>query len=273
MATALENLERAATRIQTRHAHGQTTCRIWGDMDAPTIVLLHGSFGAWSHWARNIPVLAKARKVVTIDMPGMGDSDAPPEPISAEIMGGIVSEALDQALKPGERFTLAGFSFGGIVGGQAILLQESRVDRFFVLGSNALGLPLGERGALKSPNRDMSMDELTEVHRHNLGVFMFGDPAKIDAMALELQFKNTRRARTRSGAIPRGDSLAKALTRMSIPVRGVWGEKDSTATGFLEQRRELFEGLPHCEGFTVVPGAGHWVCYEAADAVNAILLD
>lgn len=269
----LDDLEAQATRIETTHAHGHTVCRQWGPEDAPTIVLSHGSFGAWSHWVRNIPTLAESRKVLALDLPGMGDSDAPPEPISAESMGAIVAECLEQALAPDERFQLAGFSFGGIVGGQAALRLEARIDRFVVLGSNALDLPMDVRRPMQTPNREMTPAEVREVHRHNLGVIMFGDTSKIDDLALDLQARNTRKARRRSGAIPRGDSLARALERLNTPIRGVWGEKDATAGRYLDQRRTLFEALPNCTGFTVVPGAGHWVAYEAADAVNTILLE
>lgn len=269
----LDRLDSTARRIETNHDHGKTVVRIWGAEHGQTLVLSHGSFGAWSHWARNIEALAAKRKVVAIDLPGMGESDAPPMPITAESMGAIVAESLEQALAPDEKFELAGFSFGGIVGGQAVLLLEDRVERFSVIGSNALDVKIDVRKPMRSPNSEMTDAELREVHRHNLGVFMFGDPAKIDDLALDLQGINTRRARRRSGQIPRGDSLKRALATMRIPVRGIWGEADATAGRYLDDRRQLFEALPHCEAFHIIPGAGHWVIYEAADAVNAILLE
>ncbi|MBT6312946.1 MAG: alpha/beta fold hydrolase [Alphaproteobacteria bacterium] len=268
----LTELDTAATRIETSHAHGRTICRLWGDPAAPAIVLSHGSFGAWSHWVRNIGPLSERFHVMALDLPGMGESDQPPEPISAESMGAIMAEAIDQALPPAKRFQLVGFSFGGIVGGQAALILEHRIDRFTIIGSNALGLPLAERGEMARPNRDMTADEIRAVHRQNLGVIMFGDHSRIDDMALDLQQQNTRRARSRSGAIPRGDSLAHALKALTIPVRGIWGAKDATAGRFLPERQALFAALPNCESFTIIPGAGHWAAYEAADEVNKLLL-
>jgi len=269
----LTDLDAAAMRIETFHSHGRTVCRLWGDPAAPAIVLSHGSFGAWSHWVRNIGPLSQRFHVMALDLPGMGDSDQPPEPISAESMGTITAEAIDQAFPPARRFQLVGFSFGGIVGGQAALILEHRIDRFTIIGSNALGLPVAERGEMARLNRDMAADEIRAVHRQNLGAIMFGDRTRIDDMALELQQKNTRRARSRSGAIPRGDSLARALQELTIPVRGIWGEKDATAGPFLPERQALFAALPNCESFTIIPGAGHWAAYEAADEVNALLLD
>ena len=134
-------------------------------------------------------------------------------------------------------------------------------------------MPVLTRAALKSPKSTMTDAEITEVHRHNLAIFMFHDPENSDDLALDIQFRNTRRARVRSGTIPRGDSLKRALAALSIPVVGIWGEHDGTAGRYLYKRKELFDGLPHCEAFHVISGAGHWVGYEAAEAVNRILLD
>jgi 2-hydroxy-6-oxonona-2,4-dienedioate hydrolase len=275
MFSELEEIERASTLFESQHKHGKIVSRIWGtqNVGAGTIVLLHGSFGAWSHWAKNISRLAHSRKVVAIDLPGMGDSDQPPDPISADSMGKLVAESIEQILSPREIFQLVGFSFGGIVGGQSALILEDRIDRFVVIGSNALDLPIDDRAPLMKPSSLMTDNELREVHRHNLGVFMFGDKTKIDDMALDLQSINTRKARTRSGLIPHGGSLKEALKKLRIPVLGIWGEKDATAGRFLNERRQLFESLPHCQAFTVITGAGHWAAYEEPDKVNAILLE
>lgn len=275
MPTELEKIEHAGVRLNTQHAHGIIASRVWGEKNHKqgTIVLLHGSFGAWSHWAKNIIELSRFKKVVAIDLPGMGDSEQPPEPISAEIMGKLVAESIEQTLQPDERFQLVGFSFGGIVGGQTALIMEDRIDRLVVIGSNALGLPIDDRAPLMKPSSKMAKNELRDVHRNNLGIFMFGDNSKIDEMALDLQTINTRKARTRSGSIPHGRSLQDALKKLRIPVRGIWGEKDATAGRYLSERQQLFEALPHCQAFTIIPGAGHWASYEEPEIINSILLE
>ena len=103
----LAKLEASAERIETTHAFGKVVARAWGATEAPWLALTHGSFGAWTHWARNIEALATRWRVLAIDMPGMGDSAAPSEPISAESMGAYVAEAIRQALPVDACFTLA----------------------------------------------------------------------------------------------------------------------------------------------------------------------
>ena len=115
--------------------------------------------------------------------------------------------------------------------------------------------------------------EMEHVHRHNLGVIMFGDHGRIDKLALHIQQRNTRKARIRSNTIPRGDSLRQVLKSLSIPVAGIFGEKDATAGPFMSDRQELFAELQHSSGFHLIDGAGHWAQYERPDMVNPLLLD
>lgn len=264
------DLEAACRRLESRHAHGRLVWREWGT--GTPVVLLHGSFGAWSHWVRNIPVLAERHRVIAADLPGMGDSDSPPESFDPASLGAILAEGVDQLPALGRTFHLVGFSFGGILGGQLVLRRHDRVRSFTVIGSAGLGLKLNDWPALAQPRGSMTEVELREVHRRNLAIMMIHDPARIDPLAIEIQSINTRRARIRSGGIPHGDSLARALRAILTPVHGIWGERDSTVGPYLADREALFRALPHCRSFERVAGAGHWVAYERPEVVNRLLL-
>jgi len=273
-ASYLTGLEDAARVIRAPMPHGGDM--VWHQWGAGhPVVLMHGSFGAWTHWTKNIQALVAAGyRVIAGDTPGLGDSDAPPEDWDIYSIGRLVAGAIDFALAPGERFHLAGFSFGGIVGGQAVHAMADRCDGFVVVGSNALGVRLNEaRPDLWKMRSTMTAEEMLHVHRHNLGVIMFGDHGRIDPLALHIQQRSTRKARIRSNTIPRGDSLAAVLRAIDVPVTGIFGEKDATAGPYMQDRRDVFEPLPHCRGFHVVEGAGHWAQYERPDLVNPLLLD
>lgn len=262
--------EEAGRREQTHHPHGAVVWRSWGD--GVPVVLMHGSFGAWSHWIRNIPALAEKYQVVAVDLPGMGESDLPPTPFDPASLGGILADGIDQLLGRDATFHLVGFSFGGILGGQVVLQREARVHSFTVIGSTALGLSI-ELPTLLRPERGMDEAALRALHRENLALMMIRDPARIDALAVDIQVENTRRARIRSGRIPQGDSLARALRAMRVPVYGIWGAEDVTVGSRLGEREVLFRSLPHCRSFTAIEGAGHWVAYECPGPVNRLLLE
>ena len=272
-ASFLAGLEAGARVIRAPMPHGgYMVWHQWGTGKA--VFLTHGSFGAWTHWTKNIQALVAAGyRVIAGDTPGLGDSDSPPEDWDIFSIGALVAGAIDYALEPGERFHLVGFSFGGIVGGQAVKLLEDRCDGFAIVGSNALGVRLNEsRPEMHKMRSTMQPHEMTAVHRHNLGVIMFGDHGRIDLLALHIQQRNTRKARIRSNTIPRGDSLRNVLTGLDLPVAGIFGEKDATTGPYMNDRRELFAGMAHSTGFHIVEGAGHWAQYERPDLVNPLLL-
>jgi pimeloyl-ACP methyl ester carboxylesterase len=51
----------------------------------------------------------------------------------------------------------------------------------------------------------------------------------------------------------------------------MWGECDSVVEGLFEPRLALLERIRPGSTVTLVPGAGHWLPYEAPEAVNAHL--
>ena len=257
-------------RVEVPCGQGRMVWHVWGQGEP--LVLLHGSFGSWTHWLRNVEALSTRYMVIAGDIPGMGDSDEPTQPFTVDTLADEISAALDIVLPKPARFHFAGFSFGGIVGGHVCVRQGSRLQTYTAIGSNALGLRFGSRAEMAKPSSRMSEEELLDVHRHNLAITMIADPARIDDLALHVQATNTRRARIRSGAIPRGDALAKRLREMPAPIQGIWGEKDQTAGEYLQSRIDLFQSVqPGCP-FNIVPGAGHWAAFEAPEAVNRHLL-
>jgi len=111
------------------------------------------------------------------------------------------------------------------------------------------------------------------VFRHNLGAMMIADPDKVDDLAVDTQIENVGRARLRAGPIPSSDSLLLALAHVRARLYGVWGERDPFAFPCLAERAETLRCFQRDIDFRVIGGAGHWTPYEAADAVNAALLE
>ncbi len=79
---------------------------------AKTLVLVHGWTCDETFWASNIPGLSKRYRVLTVDLPGHGQSDAAPE-YSMDAFADAVSAVMTQAGV--KRATLVGHSMGGPV--------------------------------------------------------------------------------------------------------------------------------------------------------------
>lgn len=267
-----------AERVETPIGSGADGALVWRQWGAGRpLVLLHGGYGSWTHWIRNIPVLARRFRVIAPDLPGLGDSATPPEPWTAEGLAAIVVSGLETVLAGDRRAAalpphLAGFSFGGVIGGEVAARLGRGLGGFTVVGSNGLGLERSPTPLRRVPEGADEAEEFA-THRYNLNQLMIADPDKIDELALYLQKTNHARARMRSRRFSRSDALRQALPRIAARLDGIWGERDATAYPRLDERVQVLRSAQPQARFAVVPGAGHWVQYEAADRFNALLTE
>ena len=270
LAALVARLDRAARRSTTAFEGGRMAWRRWGA--GSPVVLLHGASGSWTHWLRNVPQVAEAFTVLAPDLPGFGDSDALPEPHTAERLADALAAGLATECPGPGPFDVVGFSFGGIVAGLTAARLPARVRRLVLIGPGGMAFRSDAgRLALARIGPGMTAAEVHEVHRANLRTLMLGDPAAADDLAVHLQIENVRRARFRSGTIPTSDVLLRAMPAVRATISVIFGERDAFAVPYLDERHGTFARLAPGLDFRVVPGAGHWVIYEAADTVNRAL--
>ena len=266
----VDGIAAEAERIETPCGDGTMVWRRWGG--GPPLVLLHGGYGSWTHWIRNVLPLSRRFSVIAPDLPGLGDSATPPEPWTAAGLAAIVVAGLDSVLPSDAAPHLAGFSFGGVLGGQVAAQLGDRLRGFTVVGSNGLGLERSPTPLRKVPPGAGEAEEFA-THRYNLNQLMIADPDRIDELALYLQKTNHARARMRSRRFSRSGALVEALPRVTARLDGIWGERDATAYPHLAERAAVLRRFQPAARFAVVPGAGHWVQYEAADRFNELIAE
>jgi len=262
-------IEAKAAQRRTPCGAGTMLWHIWGS--GPPLALLHGGYGSWTHWIRNVEQLSRHRRVLVPDLPGLGDSDMAPEPYDSASIGAIVAQGLANLLQPDERVDIAGFSFGGVVGGPAARELGARARNLVLCGAGGLGIPRRARIELVNWHMYRGKEKQRAAHRENLGILMLAGRANIDDFAVDLQVRNAERARTKSRPLSRVPSLLDALPHVTARLHGIWGERDITAQGTLDEQARVLRSFQPDATFTVIPGAGHWVQYEAADAFNKAL--
>ncbi len=264
-------IEALGTRVVTPVASGDMLWRVWGE--GPPLVLLHGASGSWTHWIRNVLPLAAHHRVLAADMPGYGDSDAPPEPHTADALADLVAAGVERLLPAPAPLDLAGFSMGAIIGGMVAARLGARVRRLVLLGPGGLGLEPAPARSLRRLGPGMGPDAVRHVHRQNLLALMLARPESADELAVTLQIDNVARSRFRSGTIPVSDSLRRALAHVPARLAGIWGRHDAFTGHHLAESRQVLAGFDPDLRFRVIESAGHWVNYEAADEVNALLAE
>jgi pimeloyl-ACP methyl ester carboxylesterase len=264
----LARLDGEARRNAVPTSLGRVVMREWGD--GPPLVLLHGGTGSWRHWARNIASFAATRRVVAIDLPGMGDSDLPTVALDRPVIAAAVCDAIG-ALLHGDRLDLAGFSFGGSIAGLVARLMPHHLRSLTLVGPGGFGPPMA------SPPRQwlryLEGEERVAAHRANLLNLMIADPAHVDALALEIQDQNTLLSRLGVLADRTHPYLPAAFADFNGTVNAVWGRRDHFVAAHLSDRIAGLRAARPDVRSHVFPDAGHWVAYEAADDFNAWLQD
>ncbi len=257
----------AADRSETPCGDGKIVWRSWGQ--GRPLLLLHGGSGSWRHWIRNLKSLTAHRRVFAPDLPGLGESDLSPEqPWTVPGIAGLVADGLLRHLPPETEFDVIGFSLGSLIAGGVAAAQQDRIGTIVLVGASGLGI---ERGNVVLERiRGKVGDAQVEAHRTNLERLMIADPRRIDAQALAIQDWNTRHARLRSVSLSGTPVLKDLLEGAPVRICAIWGSEDTVARDTLAERRQALLALQQDADIRLIPGAGHWVAYEAADRFNTM---
>ena len=267
-----------AQRLETRLNGAATVWHAWGGHLQPTVVLLHGGSGSWTHWVRNIaPLVHAGWRVLVPDLPGFGDSDLPAGCSDVDALPTHLHAGLLQLQAGGVcagPVSLVGFSFGGMAAALWLADHPQDAARLVLVGAPGMGLKVSERIALKGWRHLTTSEAQEQVHRHNLMALMLQQPESLDALALALHTANVQRDRMPRRRLSSTDIVARTLPQLQVPVSAIYGEHDALYRGLLPELQSAMQGLSTCWGqWHTVPVAGHWVQYEAPEPFHAALLE
>jgi len=272
----LDRIESQATRFESPCGDGRMIWRLWdiSGGTAPVVVLFHGGAGSWRHWIRNIEVLVQTYRVLAPDLPGLGESDFPPDGDNADAIATIVADGIDSVIGKSTTYDVVGFSFGGTMASCVGALRGKQVRSVTIIGSAGVGAQGALGSAVKLEKvRHLEGQERRDTHRINLNRLMIADPAKIDDLAILIQDWNTIRSRLRTPAISRSGAIIKAIDALQSPLNGMWGELDAPANPKGPERVAALKARKPDADIRVVPKTGHWAAFESPEIVNPWLLE
>jgi 2-hydroxy-6-oxonona-2,4-dienedioate hydrolase len=203
-------------------------------------------------------------------MPGFGESAAPLQGQDADVLPEPLEWALAQLL-PNQPYDLVAFSFGSMVAAEMAIRKPENIKRLVLMGSPALGINSMRPFKLRAWDHLPEGDARMAIHRHNLEVLMFLDPALVDDLALAIHSQNLSVDRMKRRRLAYSDYLLVRLKQLQCPVFGIWGEGDVLCRDKHESVHEALAQAVNFQSLTFVPNAGHWVQYEQAEAFNAVL--
>jgi pimeloyl-ACP methyl ester carboxylesterase len=260
-AAVVAELDGRARRFATPCGDGSMVWR-----DGPPVLLAHGSHGSWLHWIRNIDALAAERTVWAPDLPGFGESAMPPQQ-DHDAISAVIAEGLGRLVAPALPIDVIGFSYGGVVAAHLAARRPELVRRLVLVDTGGLDTPMGHL-ALRG-FRKLAGEERRAALRNNLLALMIHDPANIDALALHLQEVDSLRARMNPTPLVLPARLIDALPKITAQLSAIWAEYDQPHPDPAVQAAVLRQYCPEI-AFRVIPGAGHWVMYEQAEAFNRV---
>ena len=243
--------------------------RIWGQ-SGPILVLLHGGYGSWMHFLKNVEELSKNFQVIVPDMPGFGESEPFPKVPNLDEYAQTLVDAL-YSLTNGSNYNIIGFSFGSAIGSHMIKFAGDKVNRLTLVGYNRTGNMPFKRPKMISWRDAKTEEELNAAQRHNLSVMMIHKQEKIDEMAINLQTLNTRGTKVRSLEIVASHDLPNRILNISQPIDIIWGEFDVTLIKGIDDAQSRMKELIPDVKFHIIPNSGHWIQFEEYEKFNSTI--
>jgi len=263
---------------------------VFGDEDAPTIVLAHGWTCQIRFWTRQIHALSNDFRVVAYDQRGHGVSGrAADDDYRIERFGHDLAAVLEHCVPAGRRAVVAGHSLGGMSIVSFAGLHMGEVEER-IAAAALVNTGMGDLIAktlispVKSPvarveqaigaavlSTPLPLPAGPTPLAHRVVKYVALSP---DATPAQVGFSEELVVDCRpdvrgavGGALSRLD-LHAAVARLVVPTLVIAGERDKLTPP--EHAERLHDELPHSAGLLRLPG-GHMGPIEHAEEVSAAL--
>lgn len=228
---------------------------------APSILLVHGSGVSAGYWLNQLRGLCATCRLVAIDLPGHGQSDAMPA-VSVEAYADVVGQFLhDLGTGP---VVVAGHSLGGAVA-MALAVRQPRLVTGLILLATTAKLPSGDvadrwLAYLPGPLRKIIFFAMAQK-------LLFGPGAPLRAVSLGMHELHCCRPETILTDVraARAMDLTQQAARLTVPTLILCGSRDTLTPPTLSE--QLHRLIPKSR-LSILDGAGHMLLLEAPDLVN-----
>lgn len=251
----------------------------------PACVLLHGLGSDMRVFSANLAPLARAHRVIAVDLPGFGKSSKPDVDYALPWVADRIVALLDRLGL--DRAALIGHSMGGQIAMHVALAQPARVSALVLAAPAGLEAFTAEEArwiratvddayTVRASPAAVVTRHVLAFHRMPAGMW----PLVRDRLAIigGPDLRAYARAVTRSVAAMLDAPVLDRLPRITAPTLVSFGSEDALIPNrFLHGRdtqaiaRHGCERLPHAS-LAWIPGAGHMVQLERPDVWNAAAL-
>lgn len=262
------------------HTIDDVTYHITAQGTGPSLLLLHGFTGSGESWAAHLPDLTRQFRVLTVDLLGHGQTDAPVDPARYAMPQAAEDLARLLAAVTGEGVHLLGYSMGGRLALYMALAYPELV-RSLWLESASPGLATEEERQARI-RQDEALAQRIEAEGMQAfvdyweGIPLFASQASLPGTVRD----RLRRQRLTNRAVGLANSLRgmgtgsqpnlwPRLGKLTLPVHLLAGALDAK---FVAINRQMAAAIPHAT-LTIAPAAGHTVHLERPEVWRRWVLD
>lgn len=228
-----------------------------------TVIFVHGWTCDESSWKEQVPVISRDYRVITLDLPGHGSSDAPASGRFSMAMFARAVEAVRNEAGV-DHVVLAGHSMGVPVIREYALMFPRHVAAL-VLADGSVFTPEQESPFPELP--DFTGEEGLQTRENMIrGMFTPATPATVQDSVLKMML-NAPEATAVGAFNSLFDRSQWRSDQVNLPVLGIYAEQSRSANPEL-----LKKVFPQLE-FHVLPGTGHFLMLEEPDGFNSLLTD
>jgi pimeloyl-ACP methyl ester carboxylesterase len=229
--------------------------------EGPAVLLLHGWGGCIASMRPIRETLARDHRVISVDLPGFGGSEMPPEVWGSERYAECVRELL-AGLGVTRLLAVVGHSFGGKVALYVSLQQPGLVGSLVLVGTPGVRLPASAR----TKRRIATVKVAKRVARVLPGAIRRAVQSRFERLGSE-DYRNAGAMRPILVRVVNED-LRDELARIDVPTLLVWGALDDAAP---VQIARIMEGLIPGSGLVVLERSGHFPYLDEPGAFAAVL--
>ncbi|HTR37047.1 MAG TPA: alpha/beta hydrolase [Bryobacteraceae bacterium] len=228
-----------------------------------TVILVHGWTCDETTWNMQIPALTKDYRMVTLDLPGHGQSGSPKDgKFSMDLFARAV-EAVRREAKA-DRVVLVGHSMGTpVVIQYERLFPQHTAALVFVDGA----VTISNDGSFKPPDPNQMKGPGGQKAREAMIRSMFSGATTPEMQQHILRMMLSAPESTAAGAMQAAfDPAAWKDDVITVPVLGIYADNSRMANR--EYSKTHFPNMELVE----IPGTGHFLMMEKADEFNRLLL-
>jgi pimeloyl-ACP methyl ester carboxylesterase len=244
----------------------------------PTLVLVHGIVHRRQAWDSLVDQLTPYRRVVTVDLPGHGDSALPE--LGSDVMGQLIDDVSDfiaEVTPAGERAHVAGNSLGGWISlclaarGDVASATALSPAGFFVNHLDqlrAIGTFQALRGTAKLFGEGLPHALRYKLIRYPALAAFFAHPSRVGYSAALADCRSL----VSNELVDLGaelDFVLPPIVNPAVPVTVAWGRRDLILPVYQAQR--VKKPFPQAK-LIVLPGVGHVPMTDSPDLISSILL-